>query len=91
MDKNVFMRTTLDLPDPVFRQLKAESALRGLKLKELVTELIQAGLRDPAGPQQALKRSPLPVIRKPTHTCHPARSNREIESILATEDVHGRP
>ena len=38
------MRTTLDLPDETFRQLKAQAALRGLELKELVTQLIQRGL-----------------------------------------------
>lgn len=38
------MRTTLDLPDETFRQLKAQAALNGMKLKELVTQLIQQGL-----------------------------------------------
>ena len=38
------MRTTLDLPDETFRQLKSQAALSGLKLKELVTQLIQRGL-----------------------------------------------
>ncbi|OIN94017.1 MAG: hypothetical protein AUJ20_02045 [Comamonadaceae bacterium CG1_02_60_18] len=38
------MRTTLDLPDETFRQLKAQAALNGMKLKELVTQLIQRGL-----------------------------------------------
>jgi hypothetical protein len=42
--KGVFMRTTLDLPDETFRQLKAQAALNGMKLKELVTQLIQRGL-----------------------------------------------
>jgi hypothetical protein len=34
------MRTTLDLPDETFRRLKAEAALRGYKLKELVAQFI---------------------------------------------------
>ena len=38
------MRTTLDLPDETFRLLKAQAALNGMKLKELVTQLIQHGL-----------------------------------------------
>lgn len=81
------MRTTLDLPDPLFRELKAESALRGLKLKDLVAELLKRGLsqRDPLrGP-----RSPLPVIRKATGVVHPALTNREIENLLTGEDAHG--
>ena len=38
------MRTTLDLPDETFRQLKVQAALRGLKLKGLVTQFIERGL-----------------------------------------------
>ena len=38
------MRTTLDLPDETFRQLKSQAALSGMKLKELVTQLIERGL-----------------------------------------------
>jgi hypothetical protein len=29
------MRTTVDLPDPLFKRVKAEAALRGLKLRDL--------------------------------------------------------
>ena len=35
------MKTTVELPDPLYRQAKAAAALRGLKLKDLV----EAGLR----------------------------------------------
>ncbi|MGA3004172.1 MAG: hypothetical protein ABSE20_20870 [Acetobacteraceae bacterium] len=35
------MKTTVELPDPLYRQAKAVAALRGLKLKDLV----EAGLR----------------------------------------------
>ena len=33
------MRTTLDLPDPLFRELKARSALRSVLLKDFVAEM----------------------------------------------------
>ena len=36
------MRTTIDLPDDLYRQIKARAAMRGMKLKEYVT----AALRD---------------------------------------------
>ena len=39
------MRTTLDLPDAVFRQLKARAALEGLSLKELLARFVANGLR----------------------------------------------
>jgi hypothetical protein len=84
------MRTTLDLPDAIFLQLKAESALRGLALKDLVTEFIQAGLQraNPVGEPRL--RSPLPVIRKPRGVAHPALSNREIEELLTESDARGQ-
>ena len=42
------MRTTLDLPDPLFRRLKARAALEGLSLKDLIADYVSAGLsREP--------------------------------------------
>ena len=43
------MRTTLDLPDSVFRQLKAKAALEGTTLKALLSTLIARGLQVPRG------------------------------------------
>jgi hypothetical protein len=34
------MRTTVDIPDDLYRRAKAEAALRGRKLKELVEEAL---------------------------------------------------
>jgi hypothetical protein len=36
------MRTTIDLPDDLFRRAKSEAALRGRKLKDLVEEGLRA-------------------------------------------------
>jgi hypothetical protein len=49
------MRTTLDIPDPVFRELKAKAALEGTTLKALLHQLLESGLRSP--PKKA---APLP-------------------------------
>ncbi len=38
------MRTTLDLPDDLFRRLKAHAALHGKTLRELFLELTQREL-----------------------------------------------
>ncbi len=35
------MKTTLDIPDPIFRQAKARAALRGVSLRQFVTEAIE--------------------------------------------------
>jgi len=38
------MRTTIDLPDALYRTLKARSALEGLPMKDLVRRLVERGL-----------------------------------------------
>jgi hypothetical protein len=84
------MRTTLDLPDPTFRKLKAEASLRGLKLKEILCQLIEAGLASgqPTTPSPTIRRSKLPITRKATGKRHPALSNKRLDEILATEEGH---
>jgi len=88
------MRTTLDLPDPLFRELKARAAHQGRKLKELVTAYIEAGLSGPEVPQQAPARpprSPLPTPRRATGHAIPAMTNAEMQAILDDEDAqHSR-
>ena len=39
------MRTTIDLPDPLFREVKSTAASRGLKLKEFIAESLRAALK----------------------------------------------
>ncbi len=38
------MKTTLEIPDPLFRRAKAKAAERGQTLKQLVTEALQEKL-----------------------------------------------
>ena len=56
------MRTTLDLPDSVFRQLKAKAAIEGTTLKALLGTLIARGLQAPPGGarSQTPAQTPLP-------------------------------
>jgi metal-responsive CopG/Arc/MetJ family transcriptional regulator len=39
------MRTTIDLPDELFREVKATAASRGLKLKEFIAAALEENLR----------------------------------------------
>ncbi|MCW5980567.1 MAG: ribbon-helix-helix protein, CopG family [Bryobacteraceae bacterium] len=39
------MRTTIDLPDPLFRELKALAARRGASMKTLIRAAVEAELR----------------------------------------------
>ena len=42
--KYAFVRTTIDLPDPLFREVKATAAQRGMLLKDYVTEALREKL-----------------------------------------------
>ncbi|KGQ21921.1 hypothetical protein [Thermus filiformis] len=53
------MRTTLDLPDPLYRRLKLKAAQEGKTLREVVVRLLEEGLaRTSPGPR------PLPQIQE---------------------------
>jgi len=68
------MRTTLDLPDELFRRVKARAAMNGATLKELLTRYVESGLKQPDSASNfAGKRSPLPIIRR--------RNKRIIASV----------
>ena len=55
----------MDLPDDLFRQVKAKAALEGTTLKEMLTRYIKTGLRHPTQiPGPPARRSPLPVLPK---------------------------
>ena len=59
------MRTTLDLPDELFRQVKAKAATEGISLKELVTDYVVCGLKGASKLERSRKpRSPLPVLKR---------------------------
>ena len=39
--KSVIMRTTVDIPDPIFRKMKATAALRGVSVREFLLNAIE--------------------------------------------------
>ncbi len=43
------MKTTVEIPERLFRQAKAQAALEGRKLKDLVAEGLRAALRGKRG------------------------------------------
>lgn len=84
------MRTTLDLPDDLFREVKTRAVQQGVTLKDLVAHYIEAGLRgklaspDTSRPRQ---QSPLPVFRVPNGQTIPALTNAQLQAILDEEDI----
>jgi hypothetical protein len=85
------MRTTIDLPDELLRQVKAKAALDGMKLKDLITRFVEQGLRGASPPRapRRRQRSELPVARAATGRTLPALTNAEIQRILDEEEVAG--
>lgn len=85
------MRTTIDLPDELFREAKTRAVQQGTTLKNLMTHYIRCGLRDPsrAMPATPARRPPPPVAirRIPGQEPTPARSNRQLHAILEGEEV----
>ena len=51
------MKTTLEMPDKLFRRAKATAAQRGQSLKQLVTVAIERELAEPAPGAKTSKRS----------------------------------
>ena len=71
------MRTTIDLPDDLFRRAKASAALRGRKLKDLIEEGLRMALDQPAAgetPEAAPTKKP---------------SMHDLAKDLIFEDVEG--
>jgi plasmid stability protein len=84
------VKTTVELPDELYRAVKVRAAHQGRKLKDVMAELIRRGLSEqeeaPLG--AAPRRARLPLV-----TCaHPAAPGREVTperaaEILAAIDV----
>ena len=56
------MKTTVEVPDELYRRAKAEAALRGRKLKDLVEEGLRLVLE---GPRKTRLRPSLADLMKP--------------------------
>ncbi len=81
------MRTTVDLPDSLFRQVKAHAASEGLKLKELIESVLSDYMKNLKFEEPAEEK--LPEWEAPIETSKPIRAmtNDEIETILNEEEV----
>jgi hypothetical protein len=82
------MRTSLDLPDPLFKHLKARAALEGRTLRELVIELVEKGLnaQEVADPQQRLMARPLIVSDLPWAVPLHQMNNTELQALAHEDD-----
>jgi plasmid stability protein len=75
-----FMRTTIDLPDPLFRRVKSEAALRGSSLKEFIREALQQAVAGERPVRRQQVRLPLVRSKRPGAL---RLTNADIEDHLA--------
>ena len=83
------MKTTLDLPDDLMREVKIRAAQQGKKLKDVMAETLRSGLF----PESTALEKPKPKITKhptlgfPIVECgsNPPVSRMTIEEILKLE------
>lgn len=87
------MRTTVDLPDDLYRRLKARAALGGLKVRELLTRYLEQGLRGlPERPAEHSRSEPPVAVRR---TGKPIRAltRAQLRRIEEDDEIrrHARP
>lgn len=89
------MRTSVDLPDELFRQAKARAALQGRSLKDLVADALRLLLQSPKSAQAPTPppRTQFPLIKAkdPTRKLTPEMAAAAEEELLHEEaTAHGR-
>ncbi len=83
------MRTSFDIPDPLFRHLKTRAAQEGRTLRDLLIELVERGLsaREVVDPQKRFEARPQ-VIPSQGPLAMPLgqMSNAELYEIINEDD-----
>jgi hypothetical protein len=82
------MRTTVDLPTPLFRRAKARAAARGETLRALLTRAVEAevGAASPSKWHDSSGRVKLPLIGTPGGP-KVNLTNADLERILAEDEA----
>ena len=73
------MKTTLEIPDPIFRRAKAKAAQRGIPLRQFVTEAVEEKLR-PSAPS-----GDKPWMKMVGGLRHLHKENLRIDQIIKDE------
>jgi hypothetical protein len=79
-----FMRTTIDLPEPLFHRAKLLAVQRRVTLKKLITEVLETAFHEPVPVSRRMTSPPVPF--EATGPL-PALSNREISDLFEEEDL----
>lgn len=78
------MRTTLELPDPLFARLKARAVMKQVSLKQLLHDYVQQGLdaTDPSAAQTRRSARDLPTLQVPLQQLNVTFSNAGLFELL---------
>jgi plasmid stability protein len=85
------MKTTLDLPDDLMRQVKIRAVEENRKLKDTIADLLRRGLaQGPGRPSPIRQRVRLPLVQ----CAHQARPDEEmtperVAEVLLAEEAGG--
>jgi len=78
------MRTTIELPDPLFRVAKTLANQKGISLKEFFTEALDRAVNAPSSHSNRMERPPIAMAKGKRI---PVRSNAELGAILENEEL----
>lgn len=85
------MRTTIDLPNELYREAKTRAVEEGMTFKALMISYIRSGLREPMAEADGrpVRRSPPPVAirREAGRERTPALSNAQLQELIDEAEV----
>ena len=86
--ENGDVKTTLEIPDQLFKQAKARAAMEGVKLKDFVTSALSAYLAKPkTNAEGQAKSCPFPLVRGKGGPLLKQMSNQAIAKLEEEDDI----
>ena len=84
IDMSSVVRTTLELPDPLFARLKARAALKQVSLKQLLQDFVEQGLDASGAAASPVRRcaNDLPKLQAPLQQQGVTFSNAGLFELL---------
>ena len=81
------MRTSIDFPDDLFRHIKAQAALQGISLKDMVLDLITKGLQaPPVSSNTPMPKLPTVHLGQPMELERHMLSNAGLSELLEAQE-----
>ena len=77
------MKTTVEIPDPLFRQAKAKAAKDGLTLRDLFVRGLQLAVQTPAAPTTK-RRAEFPLVHALKNA--PPLTDEQVYAALNTDE-----